>query len=183
MHKRFLAATWLAVAVGLPAIGCRAGGRPYVAPPTAEALHAATVIPYYDSEAFDAMLEAALTRQDPVIVIQTATSEPDWSGRLNAWIAAWNEGGPVQPPPQTKSKGIGLPRLGPKSVIELPPNTAEEARLLIEGEIDRIERLARESVAWWRDEQKRKARAAMLKPYVLRVQRDPAQRLQVVLNR
>src|SRR5262245_27669454 len=60
-----------------------------------------TVIQYVDSDAFDRILETALVTQDPVIVIQTGSSKPDWSGRLNAWIAAWNMGGKVVDDPGT----------------------------------------------------------------------------------
>jgi hypothetical protein len=162
--------------------GCGKTERPYVPPPPREALQTATAIPYTDSEAFDVLLEAALNRGDPVIVIQTSSPQPDWSGRLNAWIAAWNAGGPVRAASE-RTKGPGS---GEKAFVApgaLPPDTAAETRKFLEGQIDRMERLARESVSWWRDEQRRKARVSMLHPYVLRIERGQQDQLQVVLNR
>ena len=77
-------------------IGCTTSQatRPYREPPPANVQ--ATRVDYVDSEAFDALFESALLNQDPVIIVHTDTSKPNWSARLNAWIAAWNMGGKVQ---------------------------------------------------------------------------------------
>lgn len=56
-----------------------------------------TRLDYVDTDGFDAVLENALVNQDPVIVVRTRRSRPDWDGRLNAWIAAWNRGGSGRP--------------------------------------------------------------------------------------
>ena len=97
----FRTALGLVALVSLTAAGCGASPRPNTPPPSSESRKDATVIEYVDAEAFDLLLEAALNRQDAVIVVQTESTRPDWEGRLNAWIAAWNEGGKVQ-------KGDGL---------------------------------------------------------------------------
>src|SRR5262249_51245887 len=51
-----------------------------------------TSIDYLDADAFAAVFEAALVKQAPAIIVRTGHTKPDWSGRLNAWIAAWNRG-------------------------------------------------------------------------------------------
>src|SRR5436305_13795849 len=77
--------------------GCNAAKqtRPYREPPPAGIKP--TVIPYVDTDGFNELLESALTNQEPAIVIQTTNDKPNWDGRLNAWIAAWNMGGKVAP--------------------------------------------------------------------------------------
>src|SRR5262249_6283100 len=50
-------------------------------------------VDYIDSEAFDNQFEAHLIAKEPAIVIRTENTKPDWQGRLNAWVAAWNRGG------------------------------------------------------------------------------------------
>ena len=160
--------------------------RPDKPAPAHEARKRATVVEYIDSEAFDGLLEAAINRQDSIIVVQTASTKPDWQGRLNAWIAAWNEGGRVQ-----KNEGLLLSAVqiakvsfaanaSTVSVIELPPDTAKETRKLIQGEIDRIERLARDGVGWWKDEKKKSKRIDLLKPYLFIFEKDAANNYQII---
>src|SRR5262245_43537143 len=88
------AASLLALAL-VAVLSCRTAAppRPYreVPPPDL----AATTLDYADSDAFDALLETSLVNQDPVIIVRTGHEKPDWGGRLNAWIAAWNQGGKV----------------------------------------------------------------------------------------
>ena len=50
-------------------------------------------ISYVESDAFDNIFESGLVRKDPVIVVRTSFKKPEWGPRLNAWIAAWNQGG------------------------------------------------------------------------------------------
>ena len=87
------------------AVACRTHNetRPYVDPPPPGV--EPTRIDYVENDSFDELFEAALTNQDPAILIQTTTAKPEWGGRLNAWIAAWNQGGPVS----------GLPPRGPSA--------------------------------------------------------------------
>src|SRR5262245_19664651 len=91
--RRLVLGWHVATLVGL--VGCwhpnwTARVRDVPAPP---ASLSPTCIGYVDADGFDAILESALINQDPIIVIQTNNDKPDWDGRLNAWIAAWNMGG------------------------------------------------------------------------------------------
>jgi hypothetical protein len=138
--------------------------------PTPEVIAQTPHVDYADSDAFDEVLKSALIRHDRLIVIQTVETQPAWSGRLTAWIAAWNEGGPAHEP------GVSSTR----SLIELPPDLACETRQAITDQMDRIERLAVDMHGWWQDERKRRDRIEMLKPYMICVTRDQNQRLQVV---
>ena len=68
-------------------------------------------------------------------------------------------------------------------VVELPPDTAQEMRKLIEGEMDRRERLARETVEWWRNERKKAKRVELLKPYLFNFEKDAKSKYQIVFYR
>jgi len=119
-----------------------------------------TVMQYVDTDGFDAVFESALVNQDPVIIVRTTNEKPDWEGRLNAWIAAWNMGGKAE-------------RRIVRSQIPLPgqPVDAEllrEFRLLIFGVVDRAEETAKAGSAWWHEERTRSRRVALLRPYNLR---------------
>lgn len=175
MNTRRVGTCLLLFACALQSEGCRNNKeeRIRVPLPAQVDLVQTPAIDYADSEAFDAVLLAALIRQDRIIVVQTPNAQPDWSGRLTAWIAAWNKGPPVQDPQVSSTR----------SLIDLPPDTTRETHKVVVEEMDRIERLARESVAWWQEEQKRQARIEMLKPYMFCVKRDEKQRLQVVFYR
>ena len=72
------------------AAGCKMPGGKQVETPPAE--FQANEITYVENDAFDAIFEASLVRQDPVIVVRTDFAKPEWGSRLNAWIAAWNKG-------------------------------------------------------------------------------------------
>jgi hypothetical protein len=121
-----------------------------------------TNIDYVDTDAFDELFQSALVNQDPVIVIHTGRSKPDWDGRLNAWIAAWNRGGPAGAGPRTARGQIPIPGL------KLDEGTLREFRLLVNGLMDRVEVLARDGRTWWTEERVRSQRIALLKPYDLR---------------
>src|SRR5580692_11485412 len=73
------------------AAGCKTTENRPIEPPPPD--FKANEISYVESDAFDAIFESALVRQDPVIVVRTEFSKPEWGPRLNAWIAAWNSGG------------------------------------------------------------------------------------------
>jgi hypothetical protein len=120
-----------------------------------------TDIDYVDTDGFDELFESALVNQDPVIVIHTGKTKPDWDGRLNAWIAAWNRGGPVTTPLTVRGQ-IPLPG------VKLDEGTLREFRLLVGNLMDRVEELARDGTAWWAEERVRSRRVALLKPYDLR---------------
>ena len=134
--------------------------RAPAAPPPADFVP--TRIDYVDSDAFDTLLESALVNRDPVIIIQTPNRKPDWGGRLNAWIAAWNRGGPVDPAPRTARGQIPIPG------VKVDEGTLREFRLLVGGLMDRVDVLARDGSAWWAEERVRTRRVALLKPYDLR---------------
>lgn len=152
-----------------------------------------TILEYIDSEGFDALLEIALVNQDPVIVIQTGRIQPDWSGRLNAWIAAWNRGGHG-----TNRKGARrassaggeeeaeeVPRvargLTPLPQMNVDAEGIREFRLLVGGMLDRAEDLAQHSAAWWIEERARSRRVSLLRPYSLRFHKDEQDLIQLVL--
>jgi hypothetical protein len=147
--------------------------RPYQEPPPPGIKP--TVIAYVDSESFDSYLESALTTQDPVILIQTNRPKPDWEGRLNAWLAAWNMGGAVQ-----GGAGRATVRLQAPFVPKLDGDTVRELRLLIDGLMDRVERLAKERSAWLSEESVKNRRVALLKPYNLRFHLDEAKNIQII---
>jgi hypothetical protein len=133
--------------------------RPLPAPPPAD-IHP-TDIDYVDTDAFDALFESALVNQDPVIVVHSGRSKPDWDGRLNAWIAAWNRGGAMSAP-RTARGQIPIPG------VKVDEGTLREFRLLVSGLLDRVDVVARDGKTWFAEEQVRSRRIALLKPYDLR---------------
>jgi hypothetical protein len=133
-----------------------------------------TRIEYVDSDSFDGVLESALVSQDPAIVIATGNTKPEWGPRLNAWIAAWNRGGPPRDGATFRSAAplvTGLP----------DGETIREFRLLIESLMDRIEERVRNGSAWWQEERMRNHRIALLKPYNLRFHMAEDRTIQVIL--
>src|SRR5205807_7926716 len=113
---------------------------------------------YTDNDAFDALFEAALVNQDPGIVVRTQRQTPDWGARLNAWIAAWNQGG--------RSRSARGQAALPRVVID--GDSIREFRLLVSGLLDRIEEAAQAGSAWYSDQRQRSRRIALLRPYNLR---------------
>jgi hypothetical protein len=132
--------------------------RPDAEPPPPVSI-SPTGITYVDSDAFDTVLESALVNQDPAIVIQTGHTKPDWGPRLNAWIAAWNRGGPPRDGATFRSQVPG---------VSVDGETIRQFRLLVEALMDRIEERVRGGSAWWQEERTRNRRVALLKPYNLR---------------
>jgi hypothetical protein len=118
----------------------------------------ATTIDYADTDAFDALFESTLVNQDPVIVIRTAQPRPDWQGRLNAWIAAWNMGGKVE----------GRTARGQIPPVGVNGDSIREFRLLVTALMDRVEELAKTGAGWWSEARLRNRRVELLRPYNLR---------------
>jgi hypothetical protein len=116
------------------------------------------VIDYVDTDGFDVVFEAALVNRDPIITIRTQNEKPDWSGRLNAWIAAWNMG---------KTTGGRVFR-GQIPVPTIDGDTLREFRLLVGSVIDRADDASRAGAMWWKEERIRSRRVELLKPYNLR---------------
>jgi hypothetical protein len=148
--------------------------RPYREPPPPDIK--TTRIDYVDTDAFDTLLETALTTQDPVILIQTAHQKPDWGGRLNGWIAAWNLGGKVDAANDRRTLRFQL-GLSP---VTVDAGSIREFRLLITDLMDRVEVLARDSSAWWAEERTRNRRVALLKPYNIRFNLDSDKNIQII---
>src|SRR5206468_887030 len=98
--------------------------------------------------------------------VRTGRDRPDWGGRLNAWIAAWNAGG--KGPGRTARGQAPLP--GVPGVV-LSGEGVRELRLLVDGLMTRVEELAKATSAWWSEERVRSRRVALLRPYNLRFHR------------
>jgi hypothetical protein len=153
-----------AVALLLALAGCQAlflANKP--AQPPAMPDLTPVVVDYTDNDGFDTVFEAALVDQAPVIIVRTENIKPDWEGRLNAWIAAWNRGG--------KNRARTLRGQSPLGGL---PNAdgLKELRLLINGLLDRVETVAEKSATWWANERERTRRVGLLKPYSLRFHRE-----------
>jgi hypothetical protein len=154
--------------------GCKSQGtRPYHEPPPPDIK--STVLDYADSDAFDTLLESALVNQDPVIVIRTHHPKPDWEARLNAWIAAWNQGGKVEAPGRQRQVRLQAPG------VAVNADSIREFRLLIDDLMGKVENLAARGSSWWAEERVRAYRVALLKPYNLRFHLDDDQMIQIIL--
>lgn len=135
------------------------------------------VVAYTDTDGFDSLLESSLLNMEPAILIQTENEKPNWNGRLNAWIAAWNKGGVVEAPERRPRVRMQSPI--PSVVID--GNSIREFRLLIDDLMNRVDGLASEGSAWWKVDKVQRARVAMLKPYNLRFHIDAANHIQIIL--
>lgn len=128
---------------------------------------------YVDSDAFDLLFETTLLNAQPVIVVQTGHSKPDWGPRLNAWIAAWNAGR------QTGFPAVrGQIPVVPQVVVD--GDSIREFRLLIDGLMGRVEESARAGTNWWAEKHMRDRRVALLRPYNLRFHLDADDRVQLI---
>lgn len=155
-----------ALAIVMAAVGCKSTSQSQRAPlPTASMPSASlpanlpsTKIDYVDTDGFDALFEASLVNRDAVITIRTPNEKPDWTGRLNGWIAAWNMG---------KSTD-GRRFRGQIPVATIDADTLREFRLLIGSVIDRADDAGKAGVLWFQEERTRSRRVELLRPYNLR---------------
>lgn len=169
---------WFVLAIPLlcaSALSCRnsRNTRPYREPPPPGITP--TIIDYVETDGFDTLFESALTNRDPVILIRTDTSRPDWGPRLNAWIAAWNRGGKVVDEP-----GRRVRMQAPLSPLTVNGETLREFRLLIDDLMKRVEDVARAGSSWWAVERIQRRRIALLKPYSLRFHLDGDKKIQLI---
>jgi hypothetical protein len=167
--KSVLSPLGVLVCLGLAiAVGCRTSKPDRVTTSTAGApdhqLRARPQVErvaYVDSEAFDLLLETALLNAQPVIVVQTEYNKPEWSSRLNEWIAAWNS--------SRRAPGLRVrSQIPPVPAVVVDGDSIREFRLLIDGLMGRVEESARAGGHWWAERQTRERRVALLRPYSLR---------------
>jgi hypothetical protein len=152
------------------AAGCKNSAVRPVEPPPADIQ--ANDITYVESDAFDAIFESALVRQDPIIVVHTDFKKPEWGPRLNAWIAAWNKGG--------TSAGLTIRGQVPIPSVTVDGESIREFRLLVNSLMNRVDDLSRNGSAWWTEERTRSRRVDLLKPYNLRFVKDEHGTIQLV---
>lgn len=166
---------WAILLLCLTALSCRSNRnvRSYQAPPPPDIKP--TILRYVETDAFDELFETVLTTQEPVILIETDTSKPDWGPRLNAWLAAWNQGGKVVDEPQRRVR-MQAPLV--PSVVN--GETVREFRLLVADLMTRVEDLARRGSSWWSEERIQRRRIELLKPYSLRFHLDEKQHIQLI---
>src|SRR5262245_13849060 len=146
----------VALAVGL---GCRvAPQRPNTEPAPAQLRP--TTPDYPATDAFAAISETSLVTRNPVITARTPNQKPDWEGRLNAWIAAWNRGG--------RAEGRTVRGQAPVSPVVVDGDSIREFRLLTADLLNRVEDLARAGAGWWSEARLRSRRVDLLRPYSLR---------------
>src|SRR5262249_9590811 len=135
-----------------------------------------TQLDYVDADGFDALFETALTNQDPVILIRTGRSQPDWDARLNAWIAAWNRGDNAGRRAKARGSAPEEPAIvrgqAPLGKVPLDGESIRELRLLVTALLDRVEEAAQSGSSWWAEERMRSRRVALLRPYSLRFHMD-----------
>lgn len=167
--------SWAILVLCLAALSCRSNRnvRSYQAPPPPDIKP--TILQYVETDAFDELFETVLTTQEPVILIETETSKPDWGPRLNAWLAAWNQGGKVVDEPRRRVR-----MQAPLSPTVVNGETIREFRLLVADLMTRVEDLARRGSSWWSEERTQRRRIELLKPYSLRFHMDEKQHIQLI---
>lgn len=162
----------------LTTLSCRSNRyiRTYHAPPPPDIRP--TVLQYVETDGFDELFETALTSQDPLVEIQTGVEQPDWGPRLNAWIAAWNQGGQVVEQPRRRVR-MQAP-LGALAPTVVDAGSVREFRLLIGDMLTHAEDLARRGSSWWTEERIRRHRVNLLRPYSLRFHLDENSKIQLI---
>jgi hypothetical protein len=169
LENRALQVPYFALLALTLAIGCKTpSGRPEDSPP---AEFKANEITYVENDAFDAIFEASLVRQDPVIVVRTDFTKPEWGPRLNAWIAAWNKGSSNN---RTVRGQIPIP-----SVV-VDGDSIREFRLLVNSLMNRVDDVARTGSNWFLEERTVSRRVTLLKPYNLQFVMDEQGKIQLV---
>jgi hypothetical protein len=172
------ACTLTLLLICLSGLSCRSNRnvRTYRAPPPPDIQP--TFLTYVETDAFDELFETVLTSQDPVVVIQTGTAHADWGPRLNAWIAAWNQGGKVVDEPRRRVRmQAPLAALAPAAVNG---DSVREFRLLVADLMTRAEDLARRGSTWWIEERIQRRRVDLLRPYSLRFHLDENGKIQLI---
>jgi hypothetical protein len=148
-----------------------------------------TMLDYVDADAFDVLFETVLVNQDPVCVVRTRRTEPNWEPRLNAWIAAWNRSDKRKPTrraasPETEEAPVSVTIRGQAALAsalgKIDGETLREFRLLINDLLTRIETSASTGVSWWTEERIRSRRVALLKPYNLRFHLDEERHIELM---
>jgi hypothetical protein len=170
LQTRIVQNSYLALFALALAIGCKTTENRPIEPPPPD--FKANEISYVESDAFDGILESALVRQDPVIIVHTEFSKPEWGPRLNAWIAAWNSGG--------SGNGRTIRGQAPLPSIVVDGDSIREFRLLVNSLMGRVDDLARNGSAWWNEDRMRSRRVDLLKPYNLRFHMDDQGKIQLV---
>lgn len=149
--------------------GCKtSGGRQAETPPPE---FQANEITYVENDAFDGIFEASLVRQDPVIVVRTEFTKPEWGPRLNAWIAAWNKGSANN---RTVRGQIPIP------AVVVDGDSIREFRLLVNSLMNRVDDVARTGSNWFAEERTVSRRVALLQPYNLQFIMDEQGKIQLV---
>lgn len=162
------------------AVGCRTakpdrGTTPVAGAPDQQSRSRPHVerVDYVDSDAFDLLLETALVNKQPVILVQTAYEKPEWSSRLNEWIAAWNAS---RRAPGLRIRG----QIPPVPAVVVDGDSIREFRLLIDGLMSRVEESARLGGNWWTERNTRERRVALLRSYSLRFHLGTDGRIQLI---
>ena len=151
------AAFGLVLVAMLVAVSCRSTQENRTFRDQPEAPVKPTVLRYVNTDGFDVMFEASLVNRDPVIIVRTENEKPDWEGRLNGWIAAWNKGGKIE----RRTVRGQIPR------PSIDADTLREFRLLVFGVVEHAEELAKAGCSWWHEERTLARRVNLLRPYSL----------------
>jgi hypothetical protein len=171
MTQRILACSCaiLVMMAAVLLVGCKEESLRTLSEPPPSGVRA-TDIDYVDTDGFDSLFESALVNRDPVIAIHTTFQKPEWGARLNAWIAAWNQGGPA----------AGRTARGQVPGVTINGDSIREFRLLVDDLMNRVEGLARTGSSWWAEERIRSRRVALLKPYNLRFHMDEEKKIRLI---
>lgn len=163
---------WVGLAVLAWLAGCRGLESNRVEKPITLPDITPSFVDYVDTDAFDRVFESSLVNQDPVVIVRSGSTTADWGSRLNAWIAAWNQG--------SKGRGKTVRGQAPLPKVVIDGESIRELRLLVNGLLDRIEDVAHSGSTWYRDQRERSRRVALLKPYNLRFHKGEDGTIQLI---